>query len=132
MPEEPVRQQDFVSRVLEVTPKWLLSVFSVAMGASLTFGFMLSVTGLQTPLNRIVSAYAARIESSVNKLETAAWDIQVLVGRLETNEKGIRRIAADLDIQAKRINAIDSRLDETLRRLRDLEAARPRPVPKRD
>ena len=132
MAEELDRNSTFVARVFEATPKWVISVFSVAMGASVAFGFMLSVTGLQAPVNRIVSAYATRIENSVTKLETATLDIKIVATRLEVNEKGIEQVAAQAAAQGKRIDVLESRLDETFRRLRDLELARQKPVLKRD
>ena len=106
--------ETFFERVLDATPRGVIVLFSVIMGASISFGFFLTTTGLQDPFKRVIDVYVKRLETSVDKLEMAATDMRAIVTRLENSEK-------DLTDLGKRVSTLESESQEHARRIRDLE-----------
>ena len=104
----------FFKKVLDTTPRWVIVLFSVIMGASVTFGFFLTTTGLQDPFKRVVDVYVKRLENSVDRLETAATDMRTIVTRLENSEKGL----TELD---RRVTSVELIAAENARLIRELQ-----------
>ena len=104
----------FFKKVLDTTPRWVIVLFSVVMGASVTFGFFLTTTGLQDPFKRVVDVYVKRLENSVDRLENAATDMRAIVTRLENSEKGLTELG-------QRVTAIELIAAENSRLIRELQ-----------
>lgn len=104
----------FFKKVLDTTPRWVIVLFSVVMGASVTFGFFLTTTGLQDPFKRVVDVYVKRLEISVDKLETAATDMKAIAARLESSEKGLLELS-------RSVSDIQVRIEDNSRRITVLE-----------
>ena len=104
----------FFKKVLDTTPRWVIVLFSVVMGASVTFGFFLTTTGLQDPFKRVVDVYVKRLENSVDRLENAATDMRTIVTRLENSEKGLTELG-------RRVTAAELLAAENSRLIRELQ-----------
>lgn len=85
-----------VNRALEAMPKFAWAVMGILFAALIFLMF----SGLDGAFTRVVNAYAARIEKSVERLEDVSAVIEML-------EKGQNRLSYDVKALEKRVDAIE-------------------------
>ena len=126
MPTE--ENQAYVRSFLKHVPQRVRMILATFMGMAIAFAMVLSVTGLQIPFNRIVEAYAKRIESTVSRLEVATDDMAVIASRIEASENNLKllgngfdRLSSGQERLKAEVTAITKQLKELDSRVRILE-----------
>ena len=120
MPEQPQSEQ-FIGETLRSLPRWVMTVFGMAIGSALCLSFFLTTTGLQGPLVKYANVYVKRIEASVNRLELTAEDMRSVTGRLETAERSMKDVSSGLEGVSKRLDSLNAQMSDHATRLRELE-----------
>lgn len=113
---------NFVKELLKLVPQWVKMALATGMGMAIAFAMILSTTGLQAPFNRIVDAYAKRIEMTVTRLELATDDMTVIASRLEASEENMKRLGLGVETLANRQQQLEIRTTELAAQLKDLDS----------
>jgi hypothetical protein len=105
--KESTPSSSFADKALSSIPRPVMGLFGVLFGLVLFLIF----GGFQSSLNRIVNAYASRIERSVDSLELVVSKINTTTLRVDAVEKRVDSI----DVRLRAVEIENDRIHQNLR-----------------